>query len=119
MKTKIAWLTVAIVSLFFLAACSPKAEYDIRGEWHYVMTDTDGNTYDDGTIVFNGEPARGTYVETNIYAVQYDGDFTVSGATIRLSGDETWEGDFMDENTITGTWEHEDGASGTFTATRN
>jgi len=120
MSIKIAWpMLLLLLVLFLLAACAPQAEHDIRGEWHYVMTDTAGNTYDDGTIIFDGEPARGTYVETNIYAIQYEGDYTVSGIKIKLSGDETWQGDVVDENTITGTWEHEDGTSGTFTATRN
>jgi len=101
-----------------LAGCAPKADFDIRGEWEYTMTTTDGNTYDVGTITFAGEPTQGTYLEINIYQVEYKGEFTVNGTVLKLTGDETWEGIVSDANNLSGTWSHTDGASGTFTATR-
>lgn len=49
---------------------SPQPAFDIRGEWEYTMTASDGNTYDAGTITFEGEPAKGTYQQRNIYQAQ-------------------------------------------------
>jgi hypothetical protein len=98
--------------------CAPKADFDIRGEWEYMMTTTDGNTYDTGIITFSGEPAQGTFMEINIYQVEYEGEFTVNGSTLNLTGGETWNGKIMDANTIDGTWSHDDGAGGTFVAAR-
>jgi hypothetical protein len=116
MKAKI--LFISLIALFILAACQPAADFDIRGEWEYTMTTTDGNTYDTGTITFDGEAAKGTYLEINIYQVEYKGEFTVNGTAFKLTGDETWEGTLTDANTISGNWSHTDGASGTFTAKR-
>ena len=112
--TSILFLTVS----FLIVSCASIAEFDIRDEWDYTMTDANGNTYDDGSITFSGEPASGTHLEINIYKVEHEGEFTVNGSTIKLTGDETWDGTIMDVNTITGTWSHDDGFSGTFTETR-
>lgn len=116
MKTR--QLAALFLITVFLVSCAPKTDFDIRGEWEYTMTDTNGNTYDAGTMTFSGEPAKGTYLEINIYEVEYEGEFTVNGSTVKLTGYETWEGSFTDANTLTGTWGHEDGFSETFTATR-
>lgn len=97
---------------------SPQPAFDIRGEWEYTMTASDGNTYDAGTITFGDEPAKGTYQQRNIYQVDYEGEFTVFGTTLTLTGDETWQGTLMDVNTIEGIWLHEDGTKGTFIARR-
>ena len=101
-----------------LTACAPKAEIDIRGEWQYTMIDSFGNTYDSGTITFSGTPEKGTYLQINIYDVAYEGAFTVKGSDIQLSGYETWSGKVSEANSINGSWEHEDGANGTFQANR-
>ncbi len=61
MSNRTLTLTLLLVVLL-LSACQPPAEYDVRGTWDYVMTGTDGNTYDAGTITFSGEPDRGTYL---------------------------------------------------------
>lgn len=105
-------------SLFLLASCAPQADFDIRGEWEYTMTASDGNTYDAGSMTFEGQPAKGRYLQVNIYEVEYDGEFTVSGTALKLTGYETWEGVMADANTIEGTWSHDDGFSGVFIATR-
>lgn len=110
-------LTLLLVVLLF-SACQPRAEFDVRGGWEYVMTGTDGNTYDAGTITFSGQPERGTYLEVNIYQVEYEGEFTVNGSTLKLTGYETWVGTITDGGTLSGTWTREDGSNGTFTATR-
>jgi hypothetical protein len=104
----------------FLSGCAsaPSPNFDIRGEWDYTMTDTGGNTYDVGVITFGGEPSRGTFLEVNIYQVEYAGEFALKGNSLTLTGGETWQGVMLDANTIEGTWEHDDGASGTFTASR-
>lgn len=108
-----------LLSILLLSACaSPGADFDIRGEWSYTMTASDGNTYDNGTITFSGEPTQGTYHQVNVYQVEYEGDFSVLGTDLTLTGDETWEGTIVDANTLSGTWTHPDGASGTFTASR-
>lgn len=113
------WFTLLVLfSCLLLPGCAPKADFDIRGEWEYTMTATDSNAYDMGTITFDGEAANGTYVELNFYQIEYTGEFTVNGTTLTLSGDETWQGVIADANHISGTWSHDDGASGTFTATR-
>ena len=116
MKTKI--LIISLIALFMLAACQPAAKYDIRGEWEYTMTTTDGNTYDTGTITFDGDAAKGTYLEINFYQVEYKGEFTVNGTALKLNGDETCDGTVTDANTLNGAWSHTNGASGTFTARR-
>jgi hypothetical protein len=114
-KIIVVWL---VACLFLLVSCVHQADFDIRGEWEYTMITTDGNTYDMGTITFEGEPAQGTYLEINIYQVEYKGEFTVRGTVLKLIGDETWAGTISDAKTLSGTWSHTDGASGTFTAKR-
>jgi hypothetical protein len=109
---------IFLVIIFSFTGCAPKASFDIRGEWNYTMTDTNGNTYDDGTITFSGDPARGTYLEINVYEVEYEGEFTVNGSDLKLTGDETWDGTITDASTMNGSWSHNDGFSGTFIATR-
>jgi hypothetical protein len=81
------------------------------------MITTDGNTYDVGTITFSGEPEKGTYHEVNIYQVEYDGEYTVNGSNLKLTGYESWDATLVGENAIGGSWSHDD-ASGTFTANR-
>ena len=108
----------AIALLLLVCACAPKSSFDIRGEWEYTMSAVDGNTYDTGTIIFSGDPDKGTYRQTNIYQVIYKGEYTVSGATLQLSGDETWTGTLVNANSISGTWNLSDNASGKFTAKR-
>jgi hypothetical protein len=117
MKTHHFFLVLFLVCLI-LAGCSPKADFDILGKWEYTMTTTDGNTYDTGAITFSGEPAKGTYLEINIYQVDYKGDYTVNGTSLKLTGGETWLGEVENANSISGTWSHNDGSNGTFTATR-
>jgi hypothetical protein len=95
------------------------AQYDIRGTWEYTMISSDGNVYDTGTITFSGNPEEGTYLEINIYEVDYNGGYQVNGAILTLTGDEGWKGTIEDANTMSGTWTHEEeGYSGTWTATR-
>jgi hypothetical protein len=57
-------------ALLFSACSSKEPNFDIRGEWTYTMTSTDGNIYDNGTIAFSGEPTHGTYRQVNIYQVE-------------------------------------------------
>ena len=115
---KFATTFLILTICFLIVSCAPSAESDIRSKWVYTMTDRNGNIYADDSITFSGEPASGTYLEINIYEVEYEGEFAVNGSTIKLTGDETWDGMIIDVNTITGSWNHEDGFSGTFTATR-
>ncbi len=96
--------------LLLLAACllltgcfstpenTSQPAFDIRGEWEYTMTASDGNTYDVGTMTFQGKPAMGTYTQVNIYDVEYEGEFTVSGNLLQLTGYETWQGAIADAN---------------------
>ena len=112
------FLILLMVSLI-LTACQSKADFDIRGTWEYTMTDTNQNTYDEGTITFEGKAHEGTYLQFNIYDVDYDGTYTVRGAKLSLDGDESWQAELTSADRITGTWEHADeGFSGTFEAVR-
>jgi hypothetical protein len=95
------------------------AAYDIRGTWEYTMTASDGNTYDSGTITFSGGSEEGTYLQINIYDVDYDGEYQVTGTMLMLIGEENWQGNIKDANNMSGTWAHEEeGFSGTWTAIR-
>ncbi len=113
-------LGFVLIALACLTGC--KAEpptYDIRGDWEYTMIDQEGNTYDTGTITFSGEASAGTYFQTNIYEVNYEGEFTVEGISVELSGDESWSGQFISENRIEGDWIHEgEETQGEFVASR-
>jgi hypothetical protein len=82
------------------------------------MIDSNDNTYDMGTIIFSGSPTTGTYTELNIYQIEYNGEYQVSGGSLNLTGDEDWQGTIKDANTMSGTWQHDDGFSGTWTALR-
>ena len=114
---KFLFLLAVLAAIFLLASsCAPQPEYDIRGSWDYVMTADNGDTYDLGTITFEGKPAKGTYLQINIYEIEYDGEYKVSSNQIDLSGYENWTGTFNDANTITGTWSHDAEAEGTFEA---
>ena len=80
------------------------------------MNDQDGNTYDEGTITFDGNPEKGIYEEINFYEVDYHGEYELRGENVELTGDEHWNGIVSDANHMSGTWSHEDGAKGTWTA---
>lgn len=117
---QIRFFLITLLLILCLAGCAsqPSIDFDIRGEWEYTMSASAGNTHDVGTITFEGDPAKGTYQQLNIYQVEYEGEFTVRGTTLKLTGYETWEGTVMDANTIEGAWSHDDGTNGTFTARR-
>lgn len=110
-------LCTLIAICLLLTACAPQAEFDIRGDWEYTMTAANGNIHDLGVITFSGQPTKGTYRQVNIYQVEYEGDYTVSGATLTLAEPETWVGEVA-ADAISGTWTHADGISGVFVATR-
>ena len=107
-----------LLIIISLSACAPKADFDIRGTWEYTMTGDDGNQYDIGTISFDGSDAKGNYTQLNIYDVEYIGEYTVSGSELKLSGYENWQGTMSSMNNMSGTWQHDDGAQGTFEASR-
>ena len=115
MKTSGKLLIVfVLLSTWILSACAVTAASTIDGTWKYSMITTDGNTYDEGKIIFSA----GQYVQKNIYAVDYVGSFSVNGQAVKLSGDETWQGTQTSANEMKGTWAHSDGRSGTWSATR-
>jgi len=82
------------------------------------METEDGNTYDTGTITFTGQPEKGSYVQLNIYEVDYEGDYTVKGTTVKLLGDESWQGTVTSTTQMSGTWVHEGESKGTWTAVK-
>lgn len=108
-----------LISMMVLVACGSgaTATYDVRGTWDYVFTTPNGNIWDEGTITFKGSPTKGTFVQVNIYDVEYEGAYTVRDEQLTIEGPETWEGAFLDENEIVGTWEG-GGDRGTWVATR-
>lgn len=99
-------------ALCIITACTPEADYDVRGTWTYTMLAPNGDTYDTGVITFRGKPSRGVYEQRNIYDVDYEGEYMVKGTTITLSGDETWQGAITGPNQMSGTWVHEDETGG-------
>jgi hypothetical protein len=107
-----------LLILLSLSACAPKADFDVRGTWDYTMTDESGNQYDIGKITFDGSDTKGTYTQINIYEVEYVGDYTVSGAELKLTGYENWQATLDSATMMSGTWQHDDGALGTFEATK-
>ena len=109
---------LTLIVLLGLTACGGSADFDIRGTWEYTMIATDGNTYDHGTITFSGNPSKGSYLELNIYLVEYEGEYQIKGTTLTFTGDESWQGAVESANQMSGTWQHDDGFSGTFTAMR-
>ena len=111
-------LIFVLMVLLSLSSCAPKADFDIRGTWEYTMTSIDGNQYDIGTITFDGTDTKGNYTQLNIYDVEYVGTYKVSGVEVTLTGYENWDGTLSSENTMKGSWQHDDGAQGTFEATR-
>ena len=116
-KNQIHFLFVLLV-LLSLSACAPKADFDIRGSWDYTMTDESGNQYDIGTISFYGSDTKGNYTQLNIYDVEYIGEYTVSGSELKLSGYENWLATLDSETIMSVTLQHDDGAQGTFEATK-
>jgi hypothetical protein len=42
MKLSTYFFTLIIVPLLILNACAPKVNFDIRGDWEYTMTTTNG-----------------------------------------------------------------------------
>jgi len=112
------FITFLLTALLLSACAAKEPQFDVRGEWEYTMIATDGNTYDNGTITFSGEPTQGTYRQVNVYQVEYEGEFSVDVTNLVLTGDETWEGMILNANNLSGTWSHADGVSGTFRAIR-
>ena len=69
---KFVFLLAVLAAIFILSSCSPQSEYDIRGRWDYVMTANNGDTYDVGNFAFTSKPAKDTYLQINIYEIEYN-----------------------------------------------
>ena len=83
------------------------------------MIDTNNNTYDEGTITFEGTTTEGSFLQFNIYDIDYEGGYTVEDTVLTLTGDENWRAEIIDSDHISGTWSHDDeGFQGTVTAER-
>ncbi|MBN2003678.1 MAG: hypothetical protein JXA21_10010 [Anaerolineae bacterium] len=48
------------------------------------------NTWKDDRV--QRKPTQGTYLQVNSDAVEYEGEYTVQGAALKLTGDEVWQG---------------------------
>ena len=118
MKKTIKSVLLAVVCLICLSACVPKADFDVRGTWTYTMTSDDGNQYDIGSITFSGSEIKGNYTQLNVYDVEYVGAYEVSGVELSLTGYENWRGSLNSAKAMSGVWQHDDGAKGTFEAAR-
>lgn len=118
MRQWLSFLGIVMMIAVLCTACGGKADYDIRGTWDYTMALEDGNIYDQGTITFTGETTKGTYVQVNIYTVEYEGEYTVKGSDLKLTGDETWQGVLTSAVEMAGTWVHEGEARGTWMAVK-
>lgn len=111
-------MVVLMLIMLMLAGCAPKPEYDVRGSWQYTILDADGNFYDSGSITFSGEPGKGTWTQVNYYEYEYEGEFSVRGEKVSLTGDETWQGTLLDMNAMSGTCKLADGGTGSWSALR-
>lgn len=113
-----------LVALLSIAGCTAQpakntepAAYDILGTWEYTLTTPDGNEYDTGTMEFTGDSNQGNWTQLNFYDIEYTGTYTVSGDSISLAGDATWQGHFIDSTHISGQWQNNE-ASGEWTAVK-
>lgn len=118
MRKSLFFVSLGVFVVVLCTACSAKADYDVRGTWSYTMFTPEGNTYDTGMITFTGKPAKGTYLQVNIYEVEYEGAYTVEGTKIVLTGDESWEGTLMSATEMWGFWSHDEEANGAWAADR-
>ena len=112
----------SLAGVLLLASCASAPPYDgpvtVGGTWSYTLTDTNGNTYDHGTIRFEGGHDSGSWTQENAYAIEYAGTWTLAGTVLTLAGDEAWQGKATGPDRLAGTWSHDDGASGTWEAHR-
>jgi hypothetical protein len=82
---------------------------NIMGSWTYMQTTrgVEGDT-GDGKVVFSGTATSGTFtIIDNINAVSYQGNYTVNGANVNMSGsDRVWTGvyDPTEGEYIGGVW---------------
>jgi hypothetical protein len=107
-----------------LSACVPSTQDfspNILGGWQYQVIETSsGNTYDQGSMVFRGSVSSGSFILTNFYDIDYEGQYTVDVEEKSLSLSEsgtTYIGFFSNPDTLRGTWEGND-TSGTWEASR-
>ncbi|MFN2144847.1 MAG: hypothetical protein ACK2T7_05815 [Anaerolineales bacterium] len=128
-------ILLAASLLIVLTACSaaePLAEppadaappaYSLQGTWDYTFYyETDGtqDTYDLGTFTFTGSDSNGDLLMLNIYAVEYEGTYSVEGNTVLMqTTGETIQGTFTDATHLSGTWvSDENDVSGTWEAVK-
>jgi hypothetical protein len=114
---KIIFMLVVLAAIFILSSCHPQPNFGIRGDWNYIMTEENDNTYT-GTIRFDGNTIKGTYPQVNIYEIEYEGEYVIKKNNITLGEDESWDGVFANENNISGTWQQDAEAKGSFEAIR-
>lgn len=82
--------------------------FDIVGSWSYKQSTAgvEGET-GGGEVIFYGTTASGSFTITDrVNAVSYQGDYTVDGATVTMTGpDRTWIGSYGPEDGyLSGTW---------------
>jgi hypothetical protein len=97
---KIIFMLVVLAAIFILSSCHPQPIFGIRGDWNYIMTEENGNTYDTGTIRFEGNTIKDTYPQVNIYEIEYEGEYVI------------------ERNNISSTWQQDAEAKGSFEAIR-
>jgi hypothetical protein len=122
MTKRLVLFGASMAVLLLLASCASAPPYEgpvkMVGTWGYTVTDTNGNTYDHGTIRFDGEAPSGSWTMKNAYDIEYAGTWTLGGTALTLAGDEAWSGKATGPDRFTGTWRHDNGDSGTWEALR-
>ena len=69
------------VALFSLLQGCGEVTQKITGNWSYTLTDSNGNTYDQGTITFAGDGIEGDFSQKDFYKYESSGTYHLSGNT--------------------------------------
>lgn len=105
----------ALLVLVLLSGCTsqpPAASTSIEGRWNYTLLDSAGNTYDQGTMDFEGDGPSGVWLQVNYYRVEYTGTYRLGDDGYEISGAETWRVRLSSEAKAQGTWTNNQGEGG-------
>jgi hypothetical protein len=105
-------VTAAVLFLVVL-----KKDYDIRGTWKFEYLEADGTVWWTGSAVFAGTKESGS-VTADVGSVS---TYTVADKTVTIAMSGGWAlhtATFVDEDTLSGTWDWGGGTPGNFRALR-
>jgi hypothetical protein len=105
-------VTAAVLFLVVL-----KKDYDIRGTWKFDYLEADGTVWWSGSAVFSGTKESGSVTASGGNVSSY----TVTDKTVTIAKSGGWAlhtATFVDEDTLSGTYEWNSSDKGNFRATR-